>query len=152
MKLTETINNEIKEAMKAKDTVKLTTLRSVKAALLEKEISIRQGGSAELTEEHEMQVLVGLAKKRKESIEQFQNAGRQDLVDKEAAELAVLNLFLPQQLSEADVRKRLQEIIAETGATSMKDIGKVMPTAMKEFKGRADGKIVQDTLKSLLGA
>ena len=152
MKLTETINNEIKEAMKAKDTVKLTTLRSVKAALLEKEISIRQGGSAELTEEHEMQVLVGLAKKRKESIEQFQNAGRTDLVEKEAAELAILNLFLPQQLSEADVRKRLQEIIAETGATSMKDIGKVMPTAMKEFKGRADGKIVQDTLKSLLGA
>lgn len=150
MKLQERINNEIKEAMKAKDSVKLTTLRSIKAALLEKEISIRQGGTAELTEEHELQVLVGLAKKRKESIEQFQAAGRTDLVEKENAELTILNVFLPKPLTEDDVKKRLKELIAETGAQSMKDIGKVMPVAMKEFKGRADGKLVQDSLKSLL--
>lgn len=152
MKLSEKINNEIKEAMKAKDSVRLTTLRSVKAALLEKEISIRQGGSAELSEQHELEVLVALAKKRKESIEQFENAGRNDLAGKEKAELEILNLFLPKPLSDEDVKKRLQEIISETGATSMKDIGKVMPVAMKEFKGRADGKLVQDTLKSLLGS
>lgn len=152
MKLSEKINNEIKEAMKAKDSVRLTTLRSVKAALLEKEISIRQGGSAELSEQHELEVLVALAKKRKESIEQFENAGRNDLAGKEKAELEILNLFLPKPLSDEDVKKRLHEIISETGATSMKDIGKVMPVAMKEFKGRADGKLVQDTLKSLLGS
>jgi len=150
MSLTEKINNEIKDAMRAKDTVKLTTLRSVKAALLEKEISIRQGGTGELTEENELQVLVGLAKKRKESIEQFQAAGRTDLVEKETAELNILNVFLPKPLSDDDVKNRLKEIIAETGALSMKDIGKVMPLAMKEFKGKADGKFVQDSLKALL--
>ncbi len=150
MALKDKINELIKDAMRAKDQVRLDTLRSVKSALLEKEISIRQGGVAELSEAEEMAVLNNLGKKRKDSIEQFTNAGRTELAAKEAKELEILMEFLPKQLTEAEVKARLAELVAETGAQSMKDLGKVMPQAMKEFKGRADGKLVQDLLKSLL--
>ncbi|MCK6600764.1 MAG: GatB/YqeY domain-containing protein [Bacteroidetes bacterium] len=150
MALKDKINELIKDAMRAKDQVRLDTLRSVKSALLEKEISIRQGGVAELSEAEEMAVLNNLGKKRKDSIEQFTNAGRTELAAKEAKELEILMEFLPKQLTEAEVKARVAELVAETGAQSMKDLGKVMPQAMKEFKGRADGKLVQDLLKSLL--
>jgi len=150
MALKDKINELIKDAMRAKDQVRLDTLRSVKSALLEKEISIRQGGVAELSEAEEMAVLNNLGKKRKDSIEQFTNAGRTELAAKEAKELEILMEFLPKQLTEAEVKARLTELVAESGAQSMKDLGKVMPQAMKEFKGRADGKLVQDLLKSIL--
>lgn len=151
MSIRQTIADQMKDAMRAKDSVKLDTLRSIKAALMEKEISIRQGGEAELSEAEELQVVNNLAKKRRDSIEQFTAAGRTDLAEKESKELAILITFLPEQLSAEAVARRLKELIAETGAASMKDLGKVMPLAMKEFKGRADGKLVQDTLKTLLG-
>lgn len=151
MSIRQSIADQMKDAMRQKDSVRLDTLRSIKAALLEKEISLRQGGVAELSDAEELQVVTNLAKKRRDSIEQFTAAGRTDLAEKESKELAILITFLPEQLSAESVAKRLKELIAETGATSMKDLGKVMPLAMKEFKGRADGKLVQDTLKTLLG-
>ncbi|NUQ80082.1 MAG: GatB/YqeY domain-containing protein [Bacteroidetes bacterium] len=151
MSIRQSIADQMKDAMRQKDSVRLDTLRSIKAALLEKEISLRQGGAAELSDAEELQVVTNLAKKRRDSIEQFTAAGRTDLAEKESKELAILITFLPEQLSAESVAKRLKELIAETGATSMKDLGKVMPLAMKEFKGRADGKLVQDTLKTLLG-
>lgn len=151
MSLKDTINEKIKDAMRAKDQVRLDTLRSVKAALLEKEISMRQGGVAELNEGEEFAVLNNLGKKRRDSIEQFTNAGRLELAAKEASELEILMEFLQKQLTEAEVKARLTVLVAESGAQTMKDLGKVMPVAMKEFKGRADGKLVQDLLKGLLG-
>lgn len=145
------IMDEIKNAMRSKDTVRLNALRSIKAAFLEKEISVRQGGKAELSDDDMMSVINNLAKKRRDSIEQFKAGHRLDLAEVEEKELAVLMEFLPKQLTKEEVVSRLKEILSEAGATSGKDFGKVMPIAMKEFKGKVDGKIVQDSLKELLG-
>lgn len=152
MSLKERIDQELKEAMKSGDKIRLNAIRSIRAALLEKEVSIRVGGKAVLNEEQELEVVMGLAKRRRDAIEQFTAGNRPDLAETEAAELKVLEEYLPQQLSDEEVEAAISEIIAQTGATSMKEMGKVMGLAMKALKGKADGGKVQNLVKSLLSA
>jgi uncharacterized protein YqeY len=151
MSLKDRVTEEIKTAMKAKDKLRLETIRSIKKAVLEKEVSVRPAGQDTLTQDQEIEVLVQLAKQRRESIAQYQQAGRTDLADQEAQELAILEEYLPKQLSDAEISQMIDEIIAQVGATSAKDMGKVMGPAMQQLKGRADGKKVQELVKAKLG-
>ncbi len=150
MSLKDTITGDIQAAMKSKDKVRLETLRSIKKVLLEKEVSVRPSGQTDLTEAQETEVLVQVAKQRRDSIEQYQNAGRTDLAQQEAQELAIVEEFLPQQLSDAEVSQAIDDIIAQVGATSVKDVGKVMGAAMQQLKGKTDGRKVQEFVKSKL--
>jgi len=150
MRLKEQVTEEIKNAMKAKDKVRLETLRSIKKAVLEKEVSVRPSGQEELTEAQEIELLVQLAKQRRDSIAQYEQAGRPGLAEQEAQELAILEEYLPKQLSDDDVAQIIDEIISQVGATSAKDMGKVMGPAMQQLKGKADGKKVQDIVKARL--
>jgi len=152
MSLKEKIDRELKEAMKSGDKIRLNAIRSIRAALLEKEVSIRVGGKGELNEEQELEVVMSLAKRRRDAIEQFTAGNRPDLAETEAAELEVLEEYLPKQMSDEEVEAAIREIIAQTGATSMKEMGKVMGLAMKALKGKADGGKVQNLVKSLLSA
>lgn len=145
--LKEKINDFLKEAMKSGDKIKLETLRSIRAAFIEFD---KSGSGKELSEDEEIKIINSLVKKRKESIEIFEKANRLDLAEKEKKELEILQSFLPQQLTEEEISKKLDEIIKQLDAKDPKDFGKVMGIAMKEFKGRADGKIVQMILKSKL--
>lgn len=147
--LKEKINELMKEAMKSGDKVKLETLRSIRAAFIEFD---KSGSGKELNEEEEIKIINSLVKKRKESIEIFEKAKRLDLAEKEKMELEILQSFLPSQLSEEEISKKLDEIIQQLGASDPKDFGKVMGVAMKEFKGRADGKVVQSLVKAKLGS
>jgi uncharacterized protein len=150
MSLIDQISEEIKTAMKAQDKVRLETLRGIKKVLLEKEVAVRPSGQTELTPEQELEALSQIAKQRRDSIEQYQNVGRQDLADAEAAELAIVETFLPAQLSDDEVADVIRQVIQQVGATSAKDMGKVMGPAMQQLKGKTDGKKVQELVKSLL--
>jgi uncharacterized protein YqeY len=150
MGLKEQIGEDIKSAMKSKDKIRLETVRSIKKVILEKEVSLRPKGQESLTEEQEIEVLAQQAKQRRDSIEQYQKAGREDLAEKEAQELAIIETYLPKQLSEAEVNTIIDEIIAAVGATSSKDLGKVMGSAMQKLKGKADGKRIQELVKNKL--
>jgi uncharacterized protein YqeY len=152
MSLKERIDQDLKSSMKSGDKTRLNAVRSIRAALLEKEVSIRVGGTAVLTEEQELEVLVSLAKKRRDAIEQFTAGNRLDLAETEQAELAVLEEYLPAPVSDEEVTAVIQDIITTTGAASMKEMGKVMAEAMKSLKGKADGTKVQQIVKSLLSA
>ncbi len=152
MSLKEKIDQDLKSSMKSGDKTRLNAVRSIRAALLEKEVSIRVGGTAVLTEEQELEVLVSLAKKRRDAIEQFTAGNRLDLAETEQAELAVLEEYLPAPVSDEKVTAVIQDIITTTGAASMKEMGKVMAEAMKVLKGKADGTKVQQIVKSLLSA
>jgi len=149
MGLRDTISNDLKTAMKGGDKLRLETLRGIRAALMEKEIE-RRGGDTPMSAEDEVAVLLSAAKRRKESIEQFAKGGRQDLVDQESHELAIIQEYLPKQMGREEIVEVIRKIVAETGAQSAKDFGKVMPVAMKELKGKADGKVVQELVKELL--
>ncbi len=151
MSLKDRIGEEIKSAMKAKDKIRLETVRGIKKAILEKEVALRPKGQDSLTEEQEIELLVQQAKQRRDSIEQYQQAGREDLAAKEAQELTIIESYLPQQLDDEELNAVLDEIIASVGATSAKDLGKVMGVAMKQLKGKADGKKIQALVKSKLG-
>ncbi len=140
MSLKDRITEDIKTAMKAKDKVRLETVRSIKKAVLEKEVAVRPSGQETLTEAQEIEVLVQLAKQRRDSIAQYKQAGRTDLADQESQELAILEEYLPKQLSDEEVNQAIEEIIAQVGATSAKDMGKVMGPAMQTLKGKVDGK------------
>lgn len=150
MSLKDRIAEDIKTAMRAKDKIRLETVRSIKNAILEKEVSVRPSGQTELTEAQEMDVLVQLSKQRRDSIAQYQQAGRTDLVDQESQELAILEEYLPKQLSDTEIGQVIDEIVAQVGATSAKDMGKVMGPAMQQLKGKADGKKVQELVKAKL--
>ncbi len=150
MSLKDTIGEDIKSAMKAKDKVRLETLRSIKKVLLEKEVSLRPSGQDNLTEAQEIDLLAQQAKQRRESIEQYTKAGREDLAAKEALELAIIETYLPEQLSDEEINSVIDEIITSTGATSNKDMGKVMGLVMQQLKGKADGKKIQAVVKSKL--
>lgn len=152
MSLKDQIGEDIKTAMKARDKIRLETVRSIKKLILEKEVSVRPSGQTELTETQELEILTQLAKQRREAIAQYEQAGRTDLAETEAQELAIIEEYLPQQLSEAEITEVIQQIIAETGAASVKDMGKVMGPAMQQLKGRADGKQVQELVKQALSA
>lgn len=135
--------------MKSGDHVKLNTIRSLRAHIIE---LTKRGTGNVLTLEEELSVLMTAAKKRKEAIEMYQKGGRADLAEQEQRELEIINTYLPKPLSKEDAEQLVSKIIAQTGATSAKDFGKVMPLAMKELKGRIDGKIVQEVVKQKLGA
>ena len=150
MSLKERIGEEIKSAMKAKDKVRLETVRGIKKAILEKEVALRPKGQDSLTEEQEIELLVQQAKQRRDSIEQYKNAGRDDLAAKESQELAIIKTYLPKQLDDEELESILDDIISSVGATSAKDLGKVMGAAMKQLKGKADGKKIQTIVKSTL--
>jgi uncharacterized protein len=150
MSLINQISEDLKTAMKAKDKQRLETLRSIKKVLLDKEVSVRPSGQTELTPAQEIEALSQIAKQRRDSIEQYTKAGRADLADLEAAELAIIETFLPQQLSEAEITQIIDDLIAQTGATTAKDRGKVLGPAMQQLKGRADGKKVQAIVNAKL--
>ena len=150
MSLKDRISDEIKAAMKAKDKVRLETVRSIKKVIIEKESLLRASGQTELTETQELEVLTQLAKQRKDAIAQYTQAGREDLAEKEASELTIIQAYLPAQLSDAEIEAIIDDLIAKTGAASPKDMGKVMGPAMKELKGRADGAKVQAVVKAKL--
>ncbi|MBT9310906.1 GatB/YqeY domain-containing protein [Leptothoe kymatousa] len=150
MSLKDRISDEIKAAMKARDKVRLETVRGIKKVILEKETEVRPKGQDALTPEQEIEVVTQLAKQRKDSIEQYKKAGRDDLAEKEAQELAILQEYLPEQMSDADIEAAIDEIIAQTGASGPREMGKVMGPAMKKMKGKADGAKVQALVKSKL--
>ena len=150
MSLKDQISDDIKTAMKAKDKVRLGAVRSIKKVIIERESAVRADGQEGLTEAQEMEILVQQAKQRRDSITQYQNAGRDDLAETEAAELAVIETYLPAQMSDDEIGAVIEAIIANVGASSPRDMGKVMGPAMKELKGKADGKKVQDLVKAKL--
>jgi uncharacterized protein YqeY len=152
MSLKESIDRDLKHALKSGDKPRLNAIRSIRAALLEKEVSIRVGGKAVLSEEQELEVLLTLAKRRRDSIEQFTMGNRPDLAEQETAELHVIEEYLPAPVSDEEIGSVIREIIAKTAATSMKDMGKVMGEAMKALKGKADGNKVQQLVRSFLSA
>lgn len=140
------LNEEMVAAAKAKDKIKLSSIRMLKTALHNKEIDLLRP----LNETETMQVLSVLVKQRKDSIEQFAKGGRQDLVEKEEAELKILQAFLPAQMSDDEVDALIQKAIAETGALSAKDMGKVMKILIPQITGKADGKVAGEKVKALL--
>lgn len=144
------LNDELKAAMRAKDAVRLRTIRALRAALLEKEIEERSGGEATLTEEQEMAVIQKQAKQRRDAIAQYEEAGREDLAAKEREELEIIETYLPEQLDDDAIRTVLHEVIAATGAASMQDMGRVMGAAMQRLKGRANGRRINEIARSLL--
>jgi len=149
MSLTERITRDIAEAMKAREQMKLSALRMVKAALMNGEVS---KGRA-LDDGEAQQVLVSLIKQRRDSIEQFRNAGRTDLVDKETAELGVLEAYAPPAVSAADLEQAVDTAIAETKAASPKDMGRVMKAVMAALAGKTvDGKAVNELVRKRLGS
>lgn len=150
MSLKDRVSDEIKTAMKAKDKLRLETVRGIKKVIIEKESTIRADGREELTEEEELAIVMQLAKQRRDSIKQFTDAGRQELADKEAKELTILEEYLPAQLSDADIEAAVDAAIAQTGATSMREMGKVMGPVMAKLKGQADGNKVQAIVKAKL--
>ena len=152
MSLKEKIDQDLKNSMKSGDKDRLNAIRSIRAALLEKEVSISVGGKAVLSDDQEMEVLVSIAKKRRDAIEQFTAGNRPDLAAIELLELKVIEEYLPEPLSDDEVKAVIKDIVARTGATSIKEIGKVMGAAMKALKGKADGTKVQEIVKSLLSA
>jgi len=149
MTLEEQIQESIKEAMKAKDTVALNATRAIKGEILLYKTS--EGGSHEVSDGDVLKMIQKLVKQRKEAAEQFVAAGRQELADNELAEAAVMEKYLPKQLSAEEVKAKIQEIIGQVGATSIKDMGKVMGVANKALAGLSDGRTISTIVKELLG-
>ena len=152
MRLKDQITEDIKAAMKAKDKVRLAAVRGIKKVLLEKEVEVRGQGRSELSEAEELEVLVQQAKQRRESIAQYTQAGRTDLVDQEAQELAIVEEYLPQPLSDQEAQGVIAEIGQQVGAKSPKDMGLVMGPVMQRLRGRVDGKKVQEWVKAYLNS
>ncbi|SDI29165.1 hypothetical protein SAMN05421846_10632 [Chryseobacterium taeanense] len=147
MSLENTINEAIKTAMRAKDRVALDSLRAVKSQILLLKTEARD---AEVTEDQEIAILQRMVKQRKDSYDQFTAQGRNDLAEVEEAQMKIIEQFLPKQLSAEELEAEMKKIIAETGAESIKDLGKVMATASKSLAGKSDGKSISETAKRLL--
>ena len=149
MSLNDSIAADITAAMKKKDQARLSALRMLKAAVMNKEVEKKRG----LEDAEVLQVIAALAKQRRDSIEQFKAAGRTDLVDKETADLTILESYLPPAASAADIDAAVVAAIADTGATSAKDMGKVMKAVMPKLAGKnADGRVVNEAVRRRLGA
>ena len=147
MSLRDQIIKDMTAAMKAQDAARTSTLRMVKAAIMNRE---KEGGGA-VTDDDVLKLLRSQVKQRRDSVEQYQKAGRPELADKEIAEIAVIETYLPQAASEAEIEQAVSEAIAETGASSMKDMGAVMKAVMPKLAGKnADGRTVSDTVKKKL--
>ncbi|HTP05528.1 MAG TPA: GatB/YqeY domain-containing protein [Nitrospirota bacterium] len=147
MGLREKIDADTKAALKSGEKDKVSTLRMLNAALKNKQIDKRRP----LTEEEVIETVRSLIKQRKDSIEQFAKGGRQDLVDKETAEVAVLEMYLPQQLAREELEAMVRDAISQTGAQGARDMGKVMKALIPMVGGRADGKLVSELVKNALG-
>lgn len=148
MALFEKVNEDIKTAMKERDKVALDTLRNIKKVFLEAKTA--PGANDTLEDEDALKIIQKLAKQGKESAQTYIDAGRQDLADAELAQVSVIECYLPEQLSEAEIEKIVKTIIEQTGAASMKDMGKVMGMANKQLAGKADGKTISGIVKKLL--
>ena len=148
MAIFDDVNNGIKEAMKAKDKVKLEALRGIKKVMLEAKTSV--GASDELSDTDAIKLITKLAKQGKDSAAIYRRQGRDDLAEVELGQVAVFETFLPEMLSDEELGKALNAIIEKTGASGMKDMGKVMGVATKELAGKADGKAISEKVRSLL--
>lgn len=148
MNLKDKINQDLKDAMKSGDKLKLETIRSIRALILEFE---KSGTGKDLTPDDEVKILSTAVKKRKDSIEQFRNAGREELALKEEKELEILLAYLPKQLEEEEIADKIKLLAAEVGAKTKEDFPKLMPLVMKELKGKADGKLVKTLVEKFLG-
>lgn len=148
MALFEKVNEDIKTAMKERDKVALETLRNIKKVFLEAKTA--PGANDTLEDTDALKMIQKLAKQGKESAQTYIDAGRQDLADAELAQVSVIERYLPEQLSEAEIEKIVKTIIEQTGAASMKDMGKVMGMANKQLAGKADGKTISGIVKKLL--
>lgn len=148
MGLEQTITNDIKNAMLAKDEKTLRSVRAIKAAIIQAKTS--EGAGGVVTEEGETKLLQKLVKQRKESLAIYQQQNRQDLAQKEQEEIEVIEKYLPKQLTAEELKEKLSAIITETGATGMADMGKVMGAASKQLAGLADGKAIGVAVKELL--
>ena len=147
MSILDTLNQDLKTAMKAGDDVGKRTLRSLKAAITRAQ---KDNDNQPLNDEQILKVLQKQAKQRRDSIEAYQQAGREDLVAEESAELAVIERYLPQMMSEEEIRAVAQTVIAEVGATGPRDTGKVMGKLMPQLRGKADGRLVNQVVRGLL--
>lgn len=147
MNLKDRINQDLKDAMKSGDKIRLSVVRSIRALILEFE---KSGAAKELTPDDELKMLTTASKKRKDSIEQFRNAGRTELADTEEAELKILMDYLPKQMDETEIKNEIIRLANEIGAKNKADFPKLMPLVMKELKGKADGKIVKSLVETYL--
>lgn len=147
MNITEQINNDIKNAMLAKEKGKLDALRAIKSELL---LEATKGGSSEISNEVGQKLIMKLVKQRKDALEIYITQGRKDLADVEQYQIDVLNTYLPAQMSEEEVKVAVQTIIKEIGATSASDMGKVMGPVMAKLSGKADGKLISQVVKQIL--
>lgn len=148
MALFEQVSNDIIEAMKARDKVRLETLRNIKKVFIEAKTA--PGANDTLEDAAALKILAKLAKQGKESAATYVQQNRQDLADDELAQVAVIEEYLPKQLSEAEIEAVVKTIIADTGAQGMKDMGKVMGIASKQLAGKADGRVISGIVKTLL--
>jgi len=146
MSILNKLNDDLKSAMKAKEKLRLTTLR----LLISQIKNLRIDTGEELSAEQELSVLLTAAKRRKEAIQAYEAGNREDLLEVERQELEIINEYLPTQMENKDIEKEIDKIIETSGATSMKDLGKVMAEAMQKLKGKADGKKVQTIVRSKL--
>ncbi len=142
------VSNDIKEAMKARDKVRLETLRNIKKVFIEAKTA--PGANDTLEDAVAMKILAKLAKQGKESAETFKQQNREDLAEAELSQVKVIEEYLPKPLTEEEIETQVKEIIAQTGASSIKEMGKVMGAASKKMAGKADGKIISDIVKKLL--
>ena len=144
------INQDIKDAMKAKEREKLESLRAIKAALLM--AKTEKGASDEISEDAELKILQKLVKQRKDSAQIYKEQNREDLAEKELAEASVIEKYLPEQMSDEELTEKVKAIIEQVGAKSMADMGRVMGMASKQLAGKADGKAIADKVKLLLNS
>lgn len=149
MSLEEKINADLKTAMKAKDQVSLRGIRAIKSAIM---LLKTDGSGQEITAEKEIQVLQKLVKQRKDSLDIFEKQNREDLAVTEREEIGIITKYLPAQLDASAIEEIVQRIIGDTGASSMKDMGRIMGMANKEMAGKADGKTIAEAVKKLLSA
>ncbi len=149
MELFDQVSNDIKEAMKAKDKVRLETLRNVKKFFLEAKTA--PGANDTLTDDTALKIMQKLVKQGKDSAEIYKGQGREDLAQAELDQVAVIEAYLPKQMTPEELEAAVKEIIAETGATSGKDMGKVMGVASKKLAGKAEGRAISTMVKQLLG-
>ena len=145
--LKERLEQDLKDALRAKDKVKLSAVRMLRAGILEQEKS----GSGPATPDQIVAIVQRQAKQRRESIKQFEENDREDLAQRERDELVYIEQYLPAQLSDDDIARRVQEVVQRTGATSMKDMGRVMGEVMSDLRGQADGNRVREAVQRLLG-
>lgn len=149
MSLSDRISEDMKAALKKGEKLRLETLRTVRAQLIE---FSKRGSDKPVTQDDELSALMSAIKKRKEAIDLYQQAGRKELVDQESKELEIIQSYLPKQMGREDAEHEIDSIIRQSGASSAKDLGKVMGMVMKDLKGKIDGKIIQEIVKHKLGA